>query len=739
MSSEANARDRATRRQSRRSQRIRTACLRCQQRKIRCDAALPTCASCEKSSKECEYQDGSLIDHQARAYVRHPFCTYHLEHRVSWLETIVKDRCPDVDLAHESDTGGSVMQVTSIPASNDVAPHISNGRHELDLELDSQDIPQDTSMATHETRASGVEAPRGDSNNMDSSIAHQIGLVSLPNGDDPRYIGPSSGHFFTQLICTASALTRNTSSIRLGRGNVTLQQDSSLAEKLLRDVQTPLPSSKDLTRELTMNYFKTIHQHLPFLHEPTHLDLIEDMYASTDLDPVVAFQVYMVLALSSIMLSRRDRAVLPSEGWYAKAMSFFKETPLESSTRGLQCLLLLYVWGMHSPTTKLNIWYLNYQCIAMVVDLGLQRDITSSMSIPPLKQEMRTRLFWVVYSLDRSLCTMMGRPIGLRDEACDLRLPADVSDTDLSSTSMAQISSGGSPSHMSCAIHMFKLAKLNSEMKYILHSISRDTPTYAYPAIRCMQTWQRDMASRLDQWAADMPQTPGLRDYVTKLCDIRYHVLKTLLLRPSPGIPHPDSECLKGCYKSAMAAVRLYHELYVDNLLAFSWTSYHSIMMSTVTIFFCIWTCPTVIQDARVDELVSDLRAASNILSATGEHWPGAKRSRDILDELSHRTISWIMDRRSRSGGDTNPGLDTMSSDMNNSGLNAPFIAAAHAHSADLEALMQQYSRNWTPGLDLPLSGFDSTSDSSTGLWTGDVNTDTFLQDLFDGLAPMSF
>jgi hypothetical protein len=29
---------------------------------------------------------------------------------------------------------------------------------------------------------------------------------------------------------------------------------------------------------------------------------------------------------------------------------------------------------------------------------------------------------WTVYSLDRALATIMGRPIGLRDEACELRV-----------------------------------------------------------------------------------------------------------------------------------------------------------------------------------------------------------------------------------------------------------------------------------------------------------------------------
>jgi hypothetical protein len=304
---------------------------------------------------------------------------------------------------------------------------------------------------------------------------------------------------------------------------------------------------------------------------------------------------------------------------------------------------------------------------------------------------------------------------------------------------------------MSYAIHLFKLARLNSEMKYILHSISRDTPAYAYPAVRCMKTWQTDMLSRLDQWTADIPQRPGPKDYVMKVCDIRNHVLKTLLLRPSPGIPRPSPEDLKMCYESAMTAIRLYHDLYVENTLVFTWASYHSIMMSSVTAFFCIWTCPSVAQVIVIDGLVSDLRAASNILSATGEHWPGAKRSRDILDELSHRTISWMMSRKDGNNhGQPNPGTRPGDVGIGNAGSGDPddtlnnqpdtVDMAGQWPADDIEALMQQYSRNWTPGLDfLPPSTFDQTSDPNTGLWTGDTNTNVFLQDIFDGLAPMSF
>lgn len=340
-----------------------------------------------------------------------------------WLESIVKARCPDVDLTEGPDVeSADNVNNTSISTSDVVLTHQPDGNYEPEADTEVLDDTQNVQMNATEAAAAIPERSTSNTQHADSSLAHQIGLVSLPSGDDPRYIGPSSGHFFTQLVCTASALTRSTNSTRLNRGNATLQRDNALTQKLLRDIQTPLPSSKDLTEELTGTYFKTVHQHLPFLHEPTHMRLIEEVYAANEPDPIAAFQVYMVLAISSIMLSRRDRVALPSEGWAAMAVSFFEKNPVESSTRGLQCLLLLHVWGMHSPATKLNIWYLNYQCIAMVVDLGLQRDVKSASSISPFDQEMRTRLFWVVYSLDRSLCTMMGRPIGLRDEACDLRV-----------------------------------------------------------------------------------------------------------------------------------------------------------------------------------------------------------------------------------------------------------------------------------------------------------------------------
>jgi hypothetical protein len=202
---------------------------------------------------------------------------------------------------------------------------------------------------------------------------------------------------------------------------MSVEQPYSYSTETFTASPAVLPTTMEHTLQLSQAYWDNIHWQYPFLHRPTHTKLIEEAYSGTD-RPAVMFQVYMVLAVSTTILSRRIRVPLSAEGYCVKAMTYFDKVTIEGSLEGLQCLLLLQMYGMHNPSLGLNSWYLNYQCIACVLDLGLQRDVKKERNHSLLDQEMRTRLFWVVHTLDRTLGTILGRPIGLRDEACDLRV-----------------------------------------------------------------------------------------------------------------------------------------------------------------------------------------------------------------------------------------------------------------------------------------------------------------------------
>jgi hypothetical protein len=55
--------------------------------------------------------------------------------------------------------------------------------------------------------------------------------------------------------------------------------------------------------------------------------------------------------------------------------------------------------------------------------------------------------------------------------------------------------------------------------------------------------------------------------------------------------------------------------------------------------FYCVWTPDGVADEVSFDTLVRALRSTSDVLSATGEYWPEAKRSRDVLERISTTTM----------------------------------------------------------------------------------------------------
>ncbi|KAK1993632.1 hypothetical protein LX36DRAFT_661340 [Colletotrichum falcatum] len=637
MPDESNPRPHA--RQAQRNPRLRLACSRCQRRKIRCDGQFPTCNNCKKARVACTDGESLRLRDLPRAQIA------NLKGRVRWLEAIVRERCPDVDLSqgppgdldmhvHDDETFAQdsiVQQVTSEQPEANVAQQ--NARHVRGQSLaSSESQPITQPIIRLEPRMADTMAS--------TTLSHEIGMLSLGCSQDPKYIGPSSGYFLARLM-----LTPNRWDDKTARPIRPQAPNFSIPTALVEALHGPMPlPSKEHARQLAETYFDAINCQFPILHRPTFMNLLDQVYDSgieNDCGTAGPFQVFMVLALGATVLSRRLRARLPGESYCLSAMQLFDRVSVDGSITGLQCLLLLTIFTMHSPNMRLNVWYLNYQCIAAVLDLGLQRDINTDSGISLLEQEMRTRIFWVVFSLDRMIATMMGRPIGLRDEACDLRLPQDIDDVSLQD--IGQQPHDACPGRMAFSIHLFRLVKLNSEFKYVANSIVRDTPRYAYPAVIDIDEWQRGMILRLDEWHRGIPEVPGC-EYMRAVCEVRCQGLRMLVLRPSPAIPNPSPESLQKCYVAARETLLHFDQLYRQNLLVHAWSTCHSIVLGIITMLYCIRMAPEIARQTLLDALMSDFGAGLGVLAATGEHWPGAKRCRDILDDMVRATVRWIKD-----------------------------------------------------------------------------------------------
>lgn len=377
---------------------------------------------------------------------------------------MVKSRLPDLDLSQ--------------------APPIDGGEDEDEVEANDSRVIGDTTQdhidgaEIQHTNSSLNVHPTQNSQSLqglnvsNDSLSHEIGLVSLGTDQYPRYIGPSSGYFLARVLITTSASRdeRTLAHTRIGEGSTT-----PFPCELVEAVQAPLPLPvRAHAEQLCAAYFNAIHVQYPLLHEPTFMKMLGQMYESDDSEPVVKFQVYMVLAIGALVLSQRLKARIPGESYCLSALQHFDQLNVKNSLQGLQSLLLLAIFAIHSPCTRLNVWYLNYQCIAAVLDLGLQRNIGTNRGISFVEQELRTRVFWVVLMMDRTIATMMGRPIGLRDEACELRVSAlgsMSSDTANHLSCLKMSTTGKSPLLMDRQNHFGK-PQVESRSPFIYSSLS---------------------------------------------------------------------------------------------------------------------------------------------------------------------------------------------------------------------------------------------------------------------------
>lgn len=301
------------------------------------------------------------------------------------------------------------------------------------------------------------------------SGASEMGSLTAHSNEESQFVGSSSGVYFVNTVRQAFSQNLNqsgsSSSSPSGQGCFPPPEDTLVgSEDSPRDKQhvDPSPSivgdlflshwkyapavaaqlgdapSVDVARELMMIYFRIWHPLFPFLHGPTFLQAMELLYAGDrGQDTMTApnqpplhdhrsacWTTILQCVFNLANLLRPDLH-LPPESQIASPSSVYSllgALSCRHDLSSLQALLAaqLYLVAKMSLRTASTMG----SCILRsMLHAGLHRCPFRYKELSSHDRQLRKRIFWCAYAIDRYLSQALGLPLGIQDSDVDVCPP----------------------------------------------------------------------------------------------------------------------------------------------------------------------------------------------------------------------------------------------------------------------------------------------------------------------------
>lgn len=242
--------------------------------------------------------------------------------------------------------------------------------------------------------------------------------------------------------------------------------------------------------------------------------------------------------------------------------------------------------------------------------------------------------------MDRTLTTILGRPLTLRDEAIDREFPGldNNHEVESAATHWDQTNSQDqavpeqppwlAPTPYTACVYSLRFDRIVAEIKLMLYRVSRSPSRFPWPTN--VTAWQHEAQSAcisLLQEAQNQQQGPLLNNLGTlpgvslQKLELKYHHCIMLLYRPSPQIPQPSTEAIQACFNSAMDIISIYADLHKFLNMECSWLSAHSILVAAITVLYCLCSHPAVRGVTPIETCLKRVELAHELLIFLGRLW----------------------------------------------------------------------------------------------------------------------
>lgn len=385
--------------------------------------------------------------------------------------------------------------------------------------------------------------------------------------------------------------------------------------------------SKSLALKFVEAYFKHNHRSYPFINKSKFISQIEsNEYISDEVNTVAQFELYMVMAIGCTtltrvgLLSKEDNF---SKSFSSKSIQFLSRNKSYDDFERLRMLILLCIYSFFEPN-GLHSWTLSGTVSRMALSLGLNRQVRGHMD--PVEREMRHRLFWSVYNLDRLLSISFGKPLAIDEDDVEIPLPSKLEDEEYGTMKIIQ-----------SMIHLRRIEGKIIKKVYSFKAGQKDPET--------KELIVTNIINDLDRWYEACPiqfkTDKKLFSFYTSNAwySARYYHCLMLLHRPSFLLPKTSPQRIEILGKVSLQSVIYTNILFNEKLLPLNWITLYRFLTICSSILFCLCNWGVDLIDSK-----TEIHICAEILEAFSEKWVIAKKCaqvfRTICDNILEISLS---------------------------------------------------------------------------------------------------
>jgi hypothetical protein len=290
----------------------------------------------------------------------------------------------------------------------------------------------------------------------------------------------------------------------------------------------------------------------------------------------------------------------------------------------------------------------SYSPFDFIINNGSQRS-PKRLFIPSIEKETRRKIWWGVYTLDRMLALALGRPLGVEDLDCDVEYPVDVDDEELPEYFSGASITRNYPSLMAGIIALITLYQIAGRVLRDVYAID-NCKDHLEPERKAeLQRTVESLDQELTKWCDELPlvfkSEPVNEKQVSMgavLCSHYYSVLTTLhrnllpVKRDQPMSPKSTAKAVSSARSCIRLAPSIKNVVPPSHHLAFF--IQHLFSSAVILLLYAMHTTDPRAASAAMDEARSCLPA----LESWEGHWPGARKCRELLMELTNTAMEAV-------------------------------------------------------------------------------------------------